>query len=170
MGGPVSQTSTRKGSWSCTRPWMDRSKLSYSSRYDLFFSDWSTSLSSPDPRGCQICTRKCDGSSSGRKCIRILKKRSVTVHCAPRTASPSESVPVSSSCSRRTGPWSSFPWTSWGHYPKRNTETASSRDLRPVLKAHQNGAPPHYHRASRRQSLLRRLGVFLRTPALPTDR
>jgi hypothetical protein len=37
----------------------------------------------------------------------MLKKRSITVQCAPRTASPSESGPVSSSCSRRTGPWSS---------------------------------------------------------------
>jgi hypothetical protein len=94
----------------------------------------------------------------------MLKKRSVTVQCAPRTASPSESGPVSSSCSRRTALG-----VRCHGYPGPVTENGtrkplSSRDLRSVLKAHQNGAPPHYHRASSLQSLLRRLGVFYGPP------
>jgi hypothetical protein len=47
----------------------------------------------------------------------------------------------------------------------------SSRDLRSVLKAHQNGAPAHYHRSSRLQSLLQRLGVSYGPPRyLLTDK
>jgi hypothetical protein len=54
----------------------------------------------------------------------MLKKRSVTVQCEPRTVSPSESGPLSSSYSRRTARWSSLPWTFWARNRKHNTETA----------------------------------------------